>query len=500
MCYTIASLRPSARATYPQEADDLLSIPIADAEGQHAAQISSSPKYHLRAQMVALTVAAIGIGISSWQIMPMYTSFGVLCSTGVALLFGLLTVAVSNGYVTATILRRVWAAIGIFGAFGSMLNAPFMDEADLVEYIRLEPERREAMHLGMLAVGSAHALFSFSLRMEVGITMWVIGCSILQNACFYFRTGDPSVPIRECLGATIPFSIGLAITELILRSSRRSRATPDKEPDFTPESACSEIQGITTSIAATPASNVGYARECDVSPGVEVEEFSEATEADSTRSSSPRHTVGVLCDLTLELLSVDLQINWSVLLGKGGASDVHLGEWLGTAVAVKVVRDKGLQLLRTEAKLLAQLRHPCICSVFGTMELGDGHRAIVLEYMSGGTAFELLHKKVADAPLPTEIACRIARETASGLAYLHTNSYMHRDVKSSNVLLDKNLHAKVADFGIAKHSALASGAISLDANPANPANPVEIGWNSAFSGSTHTFLMGTPRYMAPVRS
>ena len=66
--------------------------------------------------------------------------------------------------------------------------------------------------------------------------------------------------------------------------------------------------------------------------------------------------------------------------------------------------------------------------------------------MAGGSLFDLLHNSPAEL-FPSTLT-RIALEVASGVAYLHQQEVIHRDVKSANVLLDADLHAKVSDFGI----------------------------------------------------
>jgi hypothetical protein len=188
-------------------------------------------------------------------------------------------------------------------------------------------------------------------------------------------------------------------------------------------------------------------------------------------------------------------IDWTKLLGQGGMCDVHLGTWLGTSVAVKVVRDYGRQpshALLAEARMLSLLRHPCICSLYSALELDDGRPAIVLEYMSRGTLFDMLHRPGQAITASTAVLCSIMRETASGLAYLHANGYMHRDVKSTNVLLDDKFHAKVADFSIAKYRTSSSDLLAHEFDAAS------VHWESD-SRAKHTFLVGTPRYMAPVR-
>ena len=85
------------------------------------------------------------------------------------------------------------------------------------------------------------------------------------------------------------------------------------------------------------------------------------------------------------------------------------------------------------------------------------------------------------------------RETASGLAFLHSNGYMHRDVKSTNILLDGNHHAKVADFGVAKLYQMQAPTLGADAVTRDcraTGTPLD-------SGVSHTVNQGTYRYMAP---
>ena len=75
---------------------------------------------------------------------------------------------------------------------------------------------------------------------------------------------------------------------------------------------------------------------------------------------------------------------------------------------------------------------------------------MVLEFMPCGSLHDLLHNTTALAAPALELATlsRIVVEVASGVAYLHYNGVMHRDIKTANVLLDESRHAKVTDFGI----------------------------------------------------
>ena len=95
------------------------------------------------------------------------------------------------------------------------------------------------------------------------------------------------------------------------------------------------------------------------------------------------------------------------------------------------------------------LRHPCVCALLGVC-MFDSRPSMVLEYMTGGSLHDLLHNS-AERTVRDHFAALISRivaEVASGVAYLHSNGVMHRDVKTANVLLDDARHAKVTDFGI----------------------------------------------------
>jgi serine/threonine protein kinase len=134
---------------------------------------------------------------------------------------------------------------------------------------------------------------------------------------------------------------------------------------------------------------------------------------------------------------------------------VFSGNWLGTIVAVKTVYVSSSSACRSEAllreaALLMGIRHPCICSCFGTVAIPQGV-GLVLELMTHGSLARLLRSaRHEGTPIETQLASRIGWEVAVGLAYLHRSNLMHRDVKPCNVLLDEDMHAKLADFGLAK--------------------------------------------------
>ena len=132
---------------------------------------------------------------------------------------------------------------------------------------------------------------------------------------------------------------------------------------------------------------------------------------------------------THEIPACDIRL--AARIGQGGMGQVFAASWLGTNVAVKVVKNlEASEALRTEANVLSQLRHPCLVSFFGTTRI-EGSLAVVMEYMAG-SLFSLLFKSPYPNNKPgASIRYRIAQETAAGIAHLHRTEFMHRDIKTS---------------------------------------------------------------------
>ncbi|KAJ7967329.1 Protein kinase family protein [Quillaja saponaria] len=145
------------------------------------------------------------------------------------------------------------------------------------------------------------------------------------------------------------------------------------------------------------------------------------------------------------------------VVGEGGYGVVYRGDLQdGSVVAVKnLLNNKGQaeKEFKVEVEAIGKVRHKNLVGLVGFCTEG-AQRMLVYEYVDNGNLEQWLHGDVGPvSPLTWEIRMRIAIGTAKGLTYLHEGlepKVVHRDVKSSNILLDKKWTPKVSDFGLAK--------------------------------------------------
>ncbi|KAL6133712.1 hypothetical protein ACLB2K_065946 [Fragaria x ananassa] len=147
-------------------------------------------------------------------------------------------------------------------------------------------------------------------------------------------------------------------------------------------------------------------------------------------------------------------------LGRGGFGVVYKGELDdGTKIAVKrmeagVISNKALDEFQSEIAVLSKVRHRHLVSLLGYSVAGN-ERMLVYEYMpQGALSRHLFHWKTFKLePLSWKRRLNIALDVARGLEYLHNlaqQSFIHRDLKSSNILLGDDFKAKISDFGLVK--------------------------------------------------
>ncbi|WJX67811.1 hypothetical protein P8452_52247 [Trifolium repens] len=144
-------------------------------------------------------------------------------------------------------------------------------------------------------------------------------------------------------------------------------------------------------------------------------------------------------------------------IGEGGFGSVYKGVLSdGTIVAVKQLSSKSKQGNRefiNEIGLISALQHPCLVKLYGCCMEGD-QLLLIYEYMENNSlACALFAKEKDQLKLAWSTRKKICIGIARGLAYLHEESRLkivHRDIKATNVLLDKDLNPKISDFGLAK--------------------------------------------------
>ncbi|NXY84302.1 M3K19 kinase, partial [Alcedo cyanopectus] len=171
------------------------------------------------------------------------------------------------------------------------------------------------------------------------------------------------------------------------------------------------------------------------------------------------------------------------VLGKGAYGTVYCGlTSLGQLIAVKQVvvgtsdqltTEKEYQKFHEEVDLLKTLKHVNIVTYLGTC-LEDNILSIFMEFVPGGSISSIINRF---GPLPEIVLCKYTKQILQGVAYLHDNCVVHRDIKGNNVMLMPNGIVKLIDFGCARRLAW----VSLS------------GTHSEMLRSVH----GTPYWMAP---
>src|ERR1700731_3009721 len=176
-------------------------------------------------------------------------------------------------------------------------------------------------------------------------------------------------------------------------------------------------------------------------------------------------------------------------IGAGGMGEVYKARdtRLDRIVAIKVLpthladRSELRERFEREAKTIASLNHPHICTLYDTGHQ-DGIDFLVMEYLEG----ETLAQRLAKGPLPIQQVLQYAIEIADALDKAHRKGITHRDLKPGNIMLTKS-GTKMLDFGRAK--------LKQDASPgAGPLSQLPTATHAITAQGT---ILGTLQYMAP---
>ncbi|PIA47742.1 hypothetical protein AQUCO_01400386v1 [Aquilegia coerulea] len=176
----------------------------------------------------------------------------------------------------------------------------------------------------------------------------------------------------------------------------------------------------------------------------------------SLSGSSPSHSI-VEKALATQLKSGDWEIDGRLLtigekIASGSCGDLYHGSYLGTDVAVKILKsehlNEALQVeFAQEVLILRKVRHRNVVRFIGACTKLP-QLCIVTEYMPGGSLYDYLHKDHTVLDLP--LLLKFAIDVCYGMEYLHQNDIIHRDLKTANLLMDTENVVKVADFGVAR--------------------------------------------------
>src|SRR6185369_5976227 len=168
------------------------------------------------------------------------------------------------------------------------------------------------------------------------------------------------------------------------------------------------------------------------------------------------------------------------MLGAGGMGRVYRSHdtRLGRAVALKISRVEFNERFEREARAVAALNHPNVCTIHDV-----GPNYLVMELVEGPT----LSDRMKEGPIPLEAALRIARQIADALEAAHEKGIVHRDLKPGNIKIKPDGTVKVLDFGLAK----------LRPVEVAPGTRPEDSPTISMAATSAGMILGTAAYMSP---
>ncbi|XP_050368492.1 lysM domain receptor-like kinase 3 [Argentina anserina] len=173
--------------------------------------------------------------------------------------------------------------------------------------------------------------------------------------------------------------------------------------------------------------------------------------------------IGITVDKSVEFSYEELSKatnGFSIKIGQGGFGSVYYADLRGEKAAIKRMDMQATKEFLAELKVLTHVHHLNLVRLIGYCV--EDSLFLVYEYIENGNLSQHLRGSSGLDPLPWQTRLQIALDSARGLEYIHEHTvpvYIHRDIKSANILIDKNFRAKVADFGLTKLSEYGSNSL-----------------------------------------
>ncbi|XVF21012.1 hypothetical protein REPUB_Repub12eG0053800 [Reevesia pubescens] len=190
---------------------------------------------------------------------------------------------------------------------------------------------------------------------------------------------------------------------------------------------------------------------------------SKAAESNAAVAASPGLT-GITVDKSVEFSYEELAqatdtFSMANKIGEGGFGAVYYANLRGEEAAIKKMDMQASKEFLAELKVLTHVHHLNLVRLIGYCV--EGSLFLVYEFIENGNLSQHLRGSSRE-PLPWSARVQIALDSARGLEYIHEHTvpvYIHRDIKSANILIDKKFRAKVADFGLTKLTEVGSASL-----------------------------------------
>ncbi|CAL5186657.1 unnamed protein product [Lathyrus oleraceus] len=270
------------------------------------------------------------------------------------------------------------------------------------------------------------------------------------------------IPSQVKYGKKVPAAAAAAAAAAVVASSMVvavARSNTDSNIELSVSAAATAAAVVATTAAVSKYEQSSRS-------DVDTESSGTNLEGERRSGSSVVSNGSTKSDCSLDEVA-EYEIPWEEItlgerIGLGSYGEVYRGEWRGTEVAVKRflnqdISGEALEEFISEVRIMKRLRHPNVVLFMGAV-IRPPNLSIVTEFLPRGSLYRLIHRP--NNQLDERRRLRMALDTARGMNYLHNCSpvIVHRDLKSPNLLVDKNWVVKVCDFGLSrmKHSTFLS--------------------------------------------